>query len=327
MNDVEPGFPSPPHALHRREPLPTQHPKSALEDPQAPRRLQSIMENESYLPADQDVKFLNLDDMRGVRLQIDYQKAETLLEQNNIEHTIVVFGSTRIPEPVAAQRKVAVLRDLLEKDPGNQANQHRLAIAERIAAKSHYYDIARKFCQLVGKAAQDICNGQLAVMTGGGPGLMEAANRGAHDVGSKTIGLNIHLPHEQYPNPYITPGLCFQFHYFALRKLHFLLRTKALVVFPGGYGTFDELFETLTLVQTRKMKPVPIVLVGKEYWQRAFNVDFLIDEGVIDTEDRDLFWYAETAQEIWDGILSWYQINGEPLLPPYCATPAPVGGT
>jgi uncharacterized protein (TIGR00730 family) len=152
------------------------------------------------------------------------------------------------------------------------------------------------------------------IMTGGGPGIMEAANRGAYDVGAKSIGLNIHLPHEQYPNPYITPDLCFRFHYFALRKLHFLLRAKALVAFPGGYGTFDELFETLTLVQTRTIQPVPIVLVGERYWRRAVDIDFLVDEGVIDPEDRELFWFAETAQEVWDGILSWHEVNGEPLL-------------
>ena len=144
--------------------------------------------------------------------------------------------------------------------------------------------------------------------------MMEAANRGAFDTGSKTIGLNISLPHEQYPNPYITPDLCFRFHYFALRKLHFLLRTRALVAFPGGYGTFDELFETLTLVQTRKIKPVPIILVGERYWRQAVNVDFLVDEGVIDEEDRELFWYAETAEEIWNGIQQWYEANGTPLL-------------
>jgi hypothetical protein len=151
-------------------------------------------------------------------------------------------------------------------------------------------------------------------MTGGGPGMMEAANRGAWDVDRPTIGLNISLPHEQFPNPYITPDLCFRFHYFALRKLHFLLRTRALVVFPGGYGTFDELFETLTLVQTRKIQPIPVVLVGKEYWQRAFDVGYLADEGVIDEEDRDLFWYAETAEDIWNGILDWHEANGTPLV-------------
>ena len=143
--------------------------------------------------------------------------------------------------------------------------------------------------------------------------MMEAANRGAFDVGAKSVGLNISLPHEQYPNPYVTPELCFSFHYFALRKLHFLLRAKALVAFPGGYGTFDELFEVLTLVQTRKMKPLPIVLVGESYWRHAFDVEFLTDEGVIDAEDRELFWFAESAKEIWDGILHWYDVSGAPL--------------
>jgi uncharacterized protein (TIGR00730 family) len=150
-------------------------------------------------------------------------------------------------------------------------------------------------------------------MTGGGPGIMEAANRGAYDAGAETIGLNIHLAHEQYPNPYITPELCFRFHYFAIRKLHFLLRAKALVAFPGGYGTLDELFETLALVQTRTIKPVPVVLVGERYWQRVFNADFLVEEGVIDPEDRELFWFADTAEEIWEGILEWYERSGEPL--------------
>jgi uncharacterized protein (TIGR00730 family) len=188
-------------------------------------------------------------------------------------------------------------------------------VAERVLAKSRYYEVAQEFGTLVGKAGQASGDGQLVIMTGGGPGIMEAANRGAYDVHSKSIGLNINLPHEQYPNPYITPELCFRFHYFALRKLHFLLRTRALVAFPGGYGTFDELFETLTLVQTRKIKPVPIVLVGEDYWRQAFNVDFLVDEGVIDEEDRELFWFAETAQDIWDGILHWHEANGEPLIP------------
>jgi len=143
--------------------------------------------------------------------------------------------------------------------------------------------------------------------------MMEAANRGSFDVGAKSVGLNISLPHEQYPNPYVTPELCFSFHYFALRKLHFLLRAKALVAFPGGYGTFDELFEVLTLVQTRKIKPIPVVLVGETYWRRAVDMDFLVDEGVIDPEDRDLFWFAETAQEIWNGILHWHDAGSEPL--------------
>jgi uncharacterized protein (TIGR00730 family) len=173
--------------------------------------------------------------------------------------------------------------------------------------------VAREFGRLV-SATNQIANGQHRVIaTGGGPGIMEADNRGAFDVGAKSVGLNISLPHEQYPNPYIAPELCFNFHYFAMRKLHFLLRAKALVAFPGGYGTFDELFEVLTLVQTRKIKPIPVVLVGESYWRRAVNLDFMVDEGVIDKEDRELFWFAETAQEIWNGILHWHDASGEPL--------------
>jgi len=312
---THPHVPVPPHPLHRRESLPSQRPKAAAEDPQVADRVQLILDNFSYKQADRDVNFLNIDAIRGVRLQIDYQKAEFLLEQHNIKHTVVVFGSTRIAEPATARTREQAIREQLALEPENEELRRRLAVAERITAKSHYYEVAREFARLVGKASQSMGDGELAIMTGGGPGLMEAANRGAWDVGSKSIGLNISLPHEQFPNPYITPGLCFQFHYFALRKLHFLLRTRALVAFPGGYGTFDELFETLTLVQTRKIKPVPVILVGKEYWQRAFDLDFMIAEGVIDAEDRDLFWYAETAQEIWDGILAWHELNGEPLVP------------
>jgi uncharacterized protein (TIGR00730 family) len=189
--------------------------------------------------------------------------------------------------------------------------KQRLGVAERMLAKSHYYEVAREFGRLVGQASLD--GTPVMVMTGGGPGMMEAANRGACDVGAKSVGLNINLPHEQFPNPYITPGLCFRFHYFALRKLHFLLRAKALVAFPGGYGTIDELFEVLTLSQTRKIKPIPVVLVGESYWRRVIDVDFLVDEGVIDPEDRELFWFAETAEEAWSGILDWYKACGTPL--------------
>jgi uncharacterized protein (TIGR00730 family) len=308
-------IPKPAHPLQRREPLPWQNPKPPEADPDAPDRIKAILESPSYRQADQDVGFLNLDETRGVRLQIDYQKPEFLLQQHGIEHTIVVFGSTRIHEPVAAKLNVETLRLRLSEDPNNTQLRRRLDVAERILAKSHYYEVAREFGRLVGEAGKHVDDGQLVVMTGGGPGMMEAANRGAYDVRSKSIGLNINLLHEQYPNPYVTPDLCFRFHYFALRKLHFLLRTRALVAFPGGYGTFDELFETLTLVQTRKIKPVPIVLVGESYWRQAFNIEFLMDEGVIDEEDSELFWYAETAQEIWDGILQWHKDNGTPLLP------------
>jgi uncharacterized protein (TIGR00730 family) len=315
MKSKEPGsgIPAPAHPAKRREPLPWRHPKSFKEDPDAPQRIIEIMQSPSYRQADEDVSFLNLDETRGVRLQIDYQKPEYLLEKHGIRHTIVVFGSTRINEPDVIRQKAQKLREALLEDPESADLKKRLAITERLLAKAHYYDVARELGQFVGKCGNGPDDLRLVMMTGGGPGMMEAANRGVHDTGSKSIGLNISLPHEQYPNPYITPDLCFRFHYFALRKLHFLLRTRALVVFPGGYGTFDELFETLTLVQTRKIKPIPVILVGKEFWRQAFNVDFLVSEGVIDEEDRELFWYAETAEEIWNGIRQWHETNGTPL--------------
>jgi uncharacterized protein (TIGR00730 family) len=304
-------IPAPAHPCRRREPLPWQRPKAVEEDSEAMQRVQAILKSPSYRPADTDTAFLAADDLRGVRLQIDYLKPELLLREHEIEQTIVVFGSTRICEPAAALRKVEELRALLEVDKHNGEVRRRLEVAERIQAKSHYYDVARAFGRLVATANHGTC--RAAIMTGGGPGMMEAANRGAFDVGAKSVGLNISLPHEQYPNPYVTPELCFSLHYFALRKLHFLLRAKALVAFPGGYGTLDELFEVLTLIQTRKIKPIPVVLVGEAYWRRAVDIDFLVDEGVIDAEDRDLFWFAETAQEIWSGILGWHAASGEPL--------------
>jgi uncharacterized protein (TIGR00730 family) len=305
-------IPKPAHPHKRREALPWQQPKATEEDPDALRRVLAIVNSASYRRADNDTDFLARDGVRGVRLQIDYLKPELFLEEHEVHQTIVVFGSTRICEPAVALRKVEALRASLAADPTDMELGRRLAIAERIHAKSHYYEVAREFGRLVSSANQGAR--ETVIMTGGGPGMMEAANRGAFDVGAKSVGLNISLPHEQYPNPYVTPELCFSFHYFALRKLHFLLRAKALVAFPGGYGTLDELFEVLTLVQTRKIRPIPVVLVGETYWRRAVDIDFLVDEGVIDPEDRDLFWFAETAQEIWNGILQWHDASRE-LLP------------
>ena len=275
-------MPRPAHPHARRTPLPTDRPKPEEEDPQAPRRLQAILASPSYRPADDDPDFLARNDVRGVRLQLDYLKPELLLRQAAIEHAIVVFGSTRIAEPDAAHQKVANLKTELEADAGNPALVRALAIAERVAAKSRYYEVAREFGRLVGSANHGFDNHRVVVMTGGGPGIMEAANRGAFDVGAKSVGLNISLPHEQYPNPYVTPELCFRFHYFALRKLHLLLRAKALVSFPGGYGTFDELFELLTLIQTRTIQPMPVILVGEAFWKGAVDFGYLVDEGVIE---------------------------------------------
>ena len=286
------------------------------DDATAADAVQAIVQHPSYREADRDVDFLNQNDTRGVRLQLDYLKAELLLAEHGIAHTIVVFGGTRIAEPRAARRHAAACEAELAADPHDSAARRRLATAQRVEANSRYYDIARTFGGLVGAASTQARGGRITVMTGGGPGIMEAANRGAHDLGCKSVGLNIALPHEQYPNPYVAPELCFSFHYFAIRKLHFLLRARALVVFPGGYGTLDELFEVLNLVQTRKIAPLPVVLVGEAYWRRAFDPEFLVDEGTIDPEDRELFWYAETAEETWHGILRWYEAAGAPLLEP-----------
>ncbi|OIQ94208.1 putative lysine decarboxylase [mine drainage metagenome] len=310
-----PRIPEPAHPHIRHEPLPWHKPKPAHEDPDAPMRIEAILSGPGYRQADQDIDFLNRDDTRGLRLQLDYLKPETLLGQHGIVHTIVVFGSTRVPEPATARSRVDALRRALAENPGDSRKRRQLAIAERLLDKSRYYDVAREFGRLVGDAGKGSADSRIVIMTGGGPGMMEAANRGADDVGAKSVGLNIKLPHEQFPNPYVTPDLCFSFHYFALRKLHFLLRARALVAFPGGYGTFDELFETLTLIQTRKIMPLPVILVGEKYWRQAFDVDFLVDEGVIDAEDRDLFWFAESAEDIWAGIAHWYQASGEPLIP------------
>jgi uncharacterized protein (TIGR00730 family) len=309
---VPPAKPGPAHPRQRRCDLPWKAPKPGHEDPRAPGLVRAILDSPQYRQADEDVDFLQRDDIRGFRLHLDYLKAETLLEEDGIAHSIVVFGSTRVPEPQAARRKVADLEAELTNDPQNADITERLRIARRVLAKSRYYDVAREFGQIVGRA-EGVTGNRLVVVTGGGPGMMEAANRGAHDVGARTVGLNVRLPHEQYPNPYLTPGLCFRFHYFAIRKLHFLMRARALVVFPGGFGTLDELFETLTLIQTRKIAPVPVILVGEHYWLRVFDPEFLVEEGVIDPEDRELFWFAETAEEIWDDIQRWYQRAGKSL--------------
>ncbi len=300
----------------RCKPLPSQAPKPAAEDPQAPACLEAILRSPSYRQADQDIDFLARNDTRDVRLGLDYLKAEILLKERGIAHTIVVFGSTRICEPAVARQRAEAQRAAVAAAPDDAELRRQLAIAERIVEKSRYYEIARQLGRLVSEAGAKRKRDRIMVMTGGGPGIMEAANRGAFDAGAQSVGLNITLPQEQYPNPYITPELCFRFHYFAVRKLHFLLRARALVAFPGGFGTLDELFEVLTLGQTRKQPPVPVILVGEAYWRRVFDADFLVDEGVIEPEDRELFWFAESADEIWQGILRWYDAAGRSLLKP-----------
>jgi uncharacterized protein (TIGR00730 family) len=313
VSKSRPRIPKPAHPEQRQQPLPGERPKPPSEDADAPARLERILGSPSYRRIDEDVAFLDTDETRGVRLQLDYLKPQLLLERHGIEHTIAVFGSTRIVEPATAEQRVESLRRALAQQPGDAELRARLARAERSTTMSRYYEVARELGRLVAESGKGPDGRRLVVVTGGGPGVMEAANRGADEAGAETVGLNIELPREQFPNPYVTPELCFRFHYFALRKMHFLLRARALVAFPGGFGTLDELLDVLTLVQTRKIQPLPIVLVGEEFWRRVIDFEFLADEGMIDPEDRDLFWFAETAEEVWQGILAWYAEKGQTL--------------
>ena len=287
--------------------LPWQQPKPKEEEPKIDELLNRIFNSPSYKLAIEDVDFLMSDETRGVRLELDYLKPELIMKKYGIKHTIVVFGSARIKEPKSAMKELEKIKNLVKKSPDSKTLLKELRTAEKMVEKSIYYEEARKFGQLVGKAGKGPADNTLTLMTGGGPGIMEAANRGAYDVGAKSIGLNIQLPHEQFPNPYIDPDLCFQFHYFAIRKLHFLHRAAALVVFPGGFGTLDELFETLTLIQTHKNRPIPVILVGKEYWHNLINFKFLVEEGTIDAEDLHIFTFKENAQEAWNYIVEWYE--------------------
>ncbi len=256
-------------------------------------------QHSSYRLAFRDTDFLLRDELRPVRFQLELLKPEMLLEEANIGSTLVIYGSARIPAPDAAEAALKVA-----------TTPERKAVVERLVAKSHYYEEARKLARLASSCAV-VEKGMrhFVVCSGGGPSIMEAANRGAADVGAESIGLNIVLPHEQTPNSYVTPRLSFQFHYFALRKMHFLMRARALAVFPGGFGTLDEFMEALTLIQTGKMKPIPILLYGKEYWNRIINFQAMAEEGVINPEDMDLFHWVETAEEGWKVISDFYDLS------------------
>jgi hypothetical protein len=268
----------------------------------ARKRTESLKESPAYAKAYEDVAFLNRDELRPVRLQLELLKPELVQAELGVRSTIVVFGGTRIREAAELQKRLDRIKRRLAHRPKDEKLKRELAIAERLLAKSRYYDEARKFAQIVSSTCQFVGQYDYVIVTGGGPGIMEAANRGAHDVGAKSIGLNITLPMEQEPNAYISPELCFQFRYFAIRKMHFLLRARALVIFPGGYGTLDELFEALTLVQTKKMPPLPIVLFGRDFWEQALNLQFLVEEGTIAPEDAHLVHYVDTAEEAWNYI-------------------------
>ena len=250
----------------------------------------------AYRLAFQDTDFLLREDLRPVRFQLELLKPELLLDEAKIESTLVIYGSARIPEPDQA--------DALETAATDDEQRN---IARRLKAKAKYYDEARALARLASQTpADDKGCRHFVVCSGGGPSIMEAANRGAADEGRESIGLNIVLPHEQAPNRYVTPSLSFQFHYFALRKMHFLLRARAVAVFPGGFGTFDEMFELLTLIQTGKIKPIPVLLFGKQFWHRVVNFDALVEEGVISARDLNLFTFVETADDAWAIIQDFY---------------------
>jgi uncharacterized protein (TIGR00730 family) len=250
----------------------------------------------TYRLAFQDLDFLLREDLRPVRFQLELLKPDLLLEEAKIASTFVFYGSARIPEPSKA--------DALIEAAGTE---HQRRIAMNLKKKSRYYDEARKLARMVSRVSPDADGRRhFVVCSGGGPSIMEAANRGAADEGKESIGLNIVLPHEQLPNQYVTPSLSFRFHYFALRKMHFLLRARAVAVFPGGFGTFDEAFELLTLIQTGKVKPMPILFFGREYWNRVVDFEALVDEGVIAPRDLDLFTFCETAEEAWTQVCQHY---------------------
>ena len=271
--------------------------------------LAAILHSSTYRLAEEDVELLKQPGLRPVRLQLELLKPELALAQQGVKSTVVVFGSTQIAEPAVAKHRLEEARAALKENQGNPGLVRMVALAERLEAKSNFYEAAREFARLVTTTCQPGSECDFVVATGGGPGIMEAANRGAFEAGGKSIGLNITLPAEQMPNPYITPELCFRFHYFALRKMHFVMRAKALVVFPGGFGTMDELFDSLTLRQTQRMQPIPIVLFGREYWDQVIDFEFLANEGVIRDEHLALIEYAETPQQAWDVICRFHQMK------------------
>jgi uncharacterized protein (TIGR00730 family) len=256
----------------------------------------------SYILAHKDTEFLQREELRSIRIGLELLKPELIQREQGVRSTIVVFGSARLQEPSAAKHALHMAEEESARAQNDPTHQRKVAIARRQLALSKYYDVAREFGRLVSSTCQIDGRCDYVIVTGGGPGIMEAANRGAADVNAKSIGLNITLPHEQHPNPYITPELSFQFRYFAIRKMHFLIRAKALVAFPGGFGTLDELFETLTLLQTGKTENVMVVLIGRDFWERLINWQWLVENGLIRQEDLRLFRYAETAQEAWDLI-------------------------
>jgi uncharacterized protein (TIGR00730 family) len=277
--------------------------------PEVERNRQAILRSPGYRKAEIDIDFLGRAAQRPIRMQLELHKVETLLRENKIDSTVVVFGGTQIVEKHIAEARLAAAQKALAESPHDTKAKRMVVRAESVLAKTHFYDDAREFSQIVSTSCQSNGKCNFVIATGGGPGIMEAANRGAFEVGARSIGFNIELPHEQEPNPYITPELCFQFNYFALRKFHFILRAAALVVFPGGFGTLDELFNTLTLRQTGRMQEIPIILYGKEYWQNVINFRYLADQGVVADDDVELCYYADSPAAAWKIIADFHHVD------------------
>ena len=279
------------------------------ENTEVEERLKAIMEHPSYRLAYMDSDFIRSDDLRPLRLELELLKPEMFLDDLGIQSTVVVFGGTQVSPREEGEKLMAEAKAAIAAKPDDHESKRLMIRAERVLYKSRYYEECREFANLVTSYNKQFRDGEFIIKTGGGPGIMEAANRGAFEAGGKSMALNITLPFEQTPNSYITPGMCFQFNYFAIRKMHFLLRAKALVCFPGGFGTLDELFTTLTLRQTGRMQEIPIILYSKEYWDGIIDFQFLADEGVIQDSHLDLFQYTETPEETWDVIKKYHKVT------------------
>ena len=268
------------------------------------KNLNLIINSDTYELAYEDIGLLNRNEMRGVRMLLEITKPDLILEENKILSTIIIFGGASIAEESKTKEKIDDIKKLIKKNPSSVLLKRNLNRLENLLSMSHYYQSAREFSKLASINNQSkSCNSHV-IVTGGGPGIMEAANRGAFEANCKSIGLNISLPNEQIPNAFITPGLCFKFNYFALRKIHFVMRSIGAVFFPGGFGTLDELFELLTLRQTGMKNKIPIILFGREYWDKIINFEYLADLGLISDEHLNLFEYADTASEAWEIIKS-----------------------
>ena len=279
-----------------------------MSDPNEKQRLKEIMEHPSYKVAYKDLDFIAGEDLRPARLHLELLKPEIMMEEAGIHSSVVVFGGTQVASKEQADALVAEAEAKLAVDVHSAEAQRELVRANNVLKKSRYYEDCRKFAGLVTEFNKQHRDGEFFIKTGGGPGIMEAGNRGAYEAGGKSMALNITLPFEQEPNSYITPGLCFQFNYFAIRKMHFLLRAKAIVCFPGGFGTLDELFTVLTLRQTGRMQEVPIILYGKDYWDGIIDFQFLADQAVISDSHLELFQYTETPEQTWQVIRDFHGV-------------------